>query len=48
MHSIKKVNLNTTYSILRYQQGFPGRGIFFEKKTKKTVEGFIDAYWASN
>ncbi|PON55254.1 hypothetical protein PanWU01x14_189430 [Parasponia andersonii] len=45
MHSPCKAHLEAIYRILKYLKGTAGRGIFFKKNSKRTIEVFTYADW---
>lgn len=48
MHSPYEEHLDAVYRILRYLKSTPGKGLFFKRGDRKTIEAYTDADWAGS
>ena len=48
MSEPKKNHMEAAYRILKYLKGTPGRGLFFRKQERRTVEMYTDADWGGS
>ena len=48
MHSPREEHQEAVYRIMRYLKSAPGKGPFFKKNEQRSVEAYIDAYWAGS
>ncbi|PON83175.1 hypothetical protein TorRG33x02_210090 [Trema orientale] len=48
MDSPCEAHLEAVYRILKYLKGTAGRGLFFKKNSKRSIEAFTDADWAGD
>ena len=48
MHAPCKEHMEIMYRILKYLKGSLGKGLFFRKNEKRSIEGFTNANWASS
>ena len=45
MSDPRKKHMDAAYRILRYLKGTPGKGLFFRKQERRTIEVYTDASW---
>ncbi|RVW92404.1 Retrovirus-related Pol polyprotein from transposon RE1 [Vitis vinifera] len=48
MHAPCEEQMESVCKILKHLKGSPGKGLYFRKNETRSIEGFIDAYWADS
>ena len=48
MHSPYEEHLDVAFRILRYLKSTPGKGLFFKKGDRRTIEAYTNADWAGS